>query len=127
MFETITAGLLLAAVSGITYLAYKHPPAYRKVFLPLFALNNFINIILVVWILGVQTAHIKLMPFIESSKSGQAHEAVDGILPRWWLVGAVCFGTNVYLLLLYWLPKLFDEEKEKSPDEPSPEKKDENI
>jgi TRAP-type C4-dicarboxylate transport system permease small subunit len=127
MLETITAGLLLASVSGITYLAYKHPRAYRKIALPLSTLILLIQFMVMMWSFGVQATHLKLMPLIESSKWNQAQEAVDGILPRWWLVALVCLGATTYLLLLYWLPKLLDQEKKDSPDEPSPEKKDENV
>ena len=49
MLETLTAGLLLAAISGISYLAYKHPPAFRKVYFPLVALTVLILIMLVMW------------------------------------------------------------------------------
>ena len=30
MFEAIVSGLLLASISGISFLAYKHPSGYRR-------------------------------------------------------------------------------------------------
>jgi hypothetical protein len=127
MLETITAGLLLASISGISYLAYKHPLAYRKVFLPLLVLSNLIGLILVVWGLGVTAAYLKLIPFLESSKWAQERDAVNSILPRWWLVAGACLGANTYLgFLNYGLPKLLEEKKE-SPDEPRSEKEEPNV
>lgn len=128
MLETITAGLLLATVSGVTYLAYKHPTAYRKVASPLWWLVLLIQIVATIWSLAVQAAYLKVMPFIDMSKWAQAEEATNSIVPRWWLVSLACVGASAYLCFLYYgLPKLLYEEKKESPDEPSPEKKDENI
>lgn len=35
MLETITAGLVVALVTGVTFVAYKHPRSYRKFYDPL--------------------------------------------------------------------------------------------
>jgi hypothetical protein len=127
MLETIIAGLLLAAVSAITYLAYKHPSAYRKIYWPLETLSSIILVANSIWTFGVQFAYTQLTPLIEISKLPQMDEAMNRIMYRFWVVLATCGGASVYLVLLWNLPKLLEQEKKESPHNPSPEKKDENI
>jgi hypothetical protein len=127
MLETITAGLVLAAVSGITYLAYKHPAAYGKIYWPLSALNLIIFTIIASYMLGVQHASTQLVTLVDASKLTQLQEAMNRLMYRWWVVAGAYFGATLYLTFLSFLPKLLEQEKKESPDEPSPEKKDENV
>lgn len=131
MLETLITGLALAAVSSITYVAYKHPSAYRKLYQPLTWLSLTILSVIGIWTFGAQSAYTQLIPLIEASKFHQMEEALSRITYRWWVVFAVCVGANLFLLLLSYLPKLLEkeleEEKKESPPNPSPDKKGENI
>jgi TRAP-type C4-dicarboxylate transport system permease small subunit len=127
MLETITAGLLLAAVSGVGYLAYKHPAAYRKIYWPLTTLALIIFTIIGSWMIGLQQGYTQVIPLIEPSKLPQVQEAITRGMDRWWIVTAAYFGATLYLLLLSYLPTLLEQEKKENPEEPSPEKKDENV
>ena len=46
ILATVLAGLLLAAVSGITFIAYKHPEGYRRMHGPLIIL---VAVLWVIW------------------------------------------------------------------------------
>ena len=127
MLETITAGLLLAAVSAITYLAYKHPTAYGKIYWPQSALNLIILTVIGSWMIGVQHAYTQVIPLVEPSKLPQVQEAISRSMDRWWVIFAAYFGITLYLTFLSYLPKLLEQEKKESPPNPSPEKTDENI
>ena len=127
MLETLITGLALAAVSAITYLAYKHPAAYGKIYKPLSVLNLIILTLIASWTFGVQHAFTQLTPLIEISKFPQMDEAMNRLMYRWWVILAVYFGVTFYLTLLSYLPKLLEQKKKESPDEPSSEKKDENV
>jgi hypothetical protein len=111
MLETITAGLSVAAVSGITYVAYKHPAAYRTVYQRLTWLTLAILIVIGIWSIGAQSAYTQLIRLIETSKLPQMEDALGHIMYRFRVVFAACVGTNLYLLLLSYLPKLLEQEK----------------
>jgi hypothetical protein len=127
MLETLITGLALAAVSCVTYLAYKHPSAYRKIYWPLTTLICVILLVNSIWTFGVQSAYTQLTPLIEVSKFPQMDEAMNRIMYRFWVVLAACTGATWYLVLLKYLPKLLEQEKKERPPEPRPEKKDETI
>ena len=131
MIETLITGLALAAVSAITFIAYKHPSAYRKVYHPLTYVISAILIVMGIWTFSAQSAYTQLIPLIEASKLHQMEEWMGRITYRWWVVFAACVGANLYLLMLSRLPKLFaqdlEQEKKDSPEDPSLEKKDGKI
>ncbi|SRR6266446_4505551 len=124
MLETVAAGLILAAVSGITYLAYKHPPAFRKLFYPMLGLIIAPQIILGAWALGVSHSYATIYRFIDRTKWNEADAAINSITPREWLVSLVLFGSLAYLAFLRALPLLIHEKKEAEPDHERPEEKD---
>src|SRR2546425_3280488 len=106
MLETVAAGLLLAAVSGITILAYKHPLAYRKLYYPLIALTIMTYLLITAWSAGVSHTHARMLRFIDLSKWPEADALVDTFTPRWWVWSTICFGSLFYFAFLYYLPQL---------------------
>ena len=124
MVETVAAGLLLATVSGLTYLAYKHPHAYRKLWPPLWITLVGAYVLINAWMSGAKEAHIRLIPLIDMSKQEEAHAAIEAMLPRWWVVCVIFLGGVLYLGFLRYLPQLLKEEQDKEPDSKSPDKED---
>jgi hypothetical protein len=124
MLETVAAGLILAAVSGITYLAYKHPPAFRKLLFLLAPLLMLSQLLLAAWDLGISRAFTVLYPLVDPAKWQEASAGIDSIRPRWWLASIIFLSSWVYIGFLASLPLLIHDKKEAKPDHESPKEKD---
>ena len=122
MLETVAAGLILAAVSGITYLAYKHPPAFRKLMFLLIPLLLATHVIIATWAMGISRAYVKLYPLIDHSKWNEADAVINSITPSWTLTGVIFLSCYAYLGFLAVLPLLINEKKEAEHDERPEEK-----
>ena len=116
MWETLAAGLLLAGISGLTLLAYRHPPAFAKLYFPLLGLDFFGLSVVAAWDAGVNYAQARLAQFISPEKLSEADALIRSTAPRWWLVMVIFTGVNFYLLFLYLLPLLIGDKKEKRSD-----------
>lgn len=115
MIEAVVAGLVVAALSGITVLAYRKPELYGRIGLPLICLAAAVVTCSIVWNGGLATALSDLLPFIAPADHAAARAAVVArLLPDWlW----VLYGLFVaYLLFLVMLPHLIERElPEKNP------------
>lgn len=49
MVETLVISLILAALSGLTFVAYKHPRGYRRISIPL----GVVVLMLAIWVLSL--------------------------------------------------------------------------
>jgi hypothetical protein len=103
--------ILVPALSGLTFLAYKHPKAYDTLWLVL-------NIILIVVFVGANIcdesntyAYTAVIPYITSGKFAEVNKAVSD---QKLLSGAIYLLAIVlacYLLFLHFLPSLLGEDK----------------
>lgn len=101
------------ALSGLAYLAYKHPKAYKKLFAPLYFISITCFGVLSAWDAGIWISNIKIkekFPNIDA-------KAIESTLEPWtipylWLIiGYLCF--CFYLLFLSYLPHLIEEDEPK--------------
>ena len=60
MIETIVSGLVLAVLSGLTFLAYKHPDGFRRIGLVLVLPAVLLPLLYIVWELGSIHSGIRL-------------------------------------------------------------------
>ena len=102
--ETLVVSLAVAAISGVTFLAYKHPAGYQKL-LEWFKIGAGIIMVAALAVsFGVSRAYFALFPFIDSSKRDEARAAIENIDPySWRLVGGYVV-LIVYLGFLVFLP-----------------------
>ena len=100
---TLVGPLVLAAISGLAYLAVKHPAVYEKLFNKLYLLSTIVFLGTALWSGAVSMAFVALLPFISIDKVNSAKAAIDGIsVPMVWaLIGQ--FSATVYLFFLSWL------------------------
>jgi hypothetical protein len=92
-------GAIIAAVSGITFVAYRGPSAYEKV-------NRAIAVILLValvgggfWNFGVRAALQVLSPYVSPNQEANAIGAAETLqLSTWYLLAVL--GISIYCLLL---------------------------
>jgi len=125
MLETFATGLLLAAVSGITFLAYKHPPAFRKLAPIISVLTVSAQILYLAYMAGAYAVSVQVHRAMKDLSMMQVVEdATNSVVPRWWLVSLVCLAILLYVSFLLSLPLLIHEKKEPEPNHESPEEKD---
>jgi hypothetical protein len=114
---TITGTIAVAALGGLTIVAYKHPKAYKKLLL-------FLNGITVLgfvggfsWILSNQWAAIAAKNAAYNLCPGKAYEirdAVDSYAVPTWLFWAF-FGSVLYVQFLSTFPFWLSEEQPPEP------------
>jgi TRAP-type C4-dicarboxylate transport system permease small subunit len=108
----IGGGLVVAALSGVTFVAYKHPRAYAKVFLILIAVCTTIFLGEIVWGMSNVAARtaafeaMKLSGSDELANADKIYAAVAAHSTPDWVLG-VTIAIWAYLVFLssfpYWL------------------------
>ena len=112
--ETLVSGIALAIISGLTFLAYKHPNAYRKMHTPLVAALCLVTIGGMIWFSAVSYTFETMMEFTPLDKFEEASQKIDSIRPPMWGVWAslVIF---FFLAFLSSLPDILGKQEPPSP------------
>ena len=112
--ETLVSGLILAALSGLTFLAYRHPEAYEKIYVPFVLAYGVIFIGTVGWNFGVLKTTYAVLDEIGYNFLDDAEKAKERLLlPEWlWLV---LIGLYLYMTFLATLPKITGAQKPPDP------------
>ena len=103
--------------TGLTYLAYKHPRAIRKLDLPSswFKVGPLYLIVHVSWYFGASNVFNKLLPLIPKNKVKEATALLDSqsvFSPLFWFIlGCWIFVWIFFLFLSYGLPFLLKDDK----------------
>ena len=96
--QALLSGVVLAALSGLTALAFKHPQAYAKLYPYLTSFVSVVFYTLTVWHAGVQLSWTILKSHVETVQHDAARAAIAAVqLPY---VG-VCIVYAVALLYLW--------------------------
>lgn len=108
----LVVGVAVAALTGITVFAYKHPTAYEKVCGPVLKMLALAFAGGLVWNAGNVAAYNSARPFIAADNMDEAWRGVrERMLPTdlyfWYVFMALC----VYLVILHGIPLLLAEEK----------------
>ena len=98
----IITGLVISAVSGITLLAYDNPAGYARILPWLFGSIGIIAGLLFVFMLGVCTAHLLLIPFLKHDQFGAA-DAKLAPYKRIFLLNFVVVFCFIFLAVLHGL------------------------
>ena len=120
MTHTLIVSLVLAAVSGLTFIAYKHPGGYKNIATPMIMLGLMITLVLVTynisslwWGVGILSEELAKRPD-QSLKDTQftiermakSRDSVEKIL-------VVALPSLLYLIFLWHLPKVLGVNKGK--------------
>lgn len=104
MEETVISGLILAAISGVTFLAYKHHSGYMKIYYFIHYGALLLMLLGFVWNAGVDITWVELSEFIVRDNTIDAIQARDDIKISYiWLV-AGGLGVVLYAFFLGHLP-----------------------
>ncbi len=106
--ETLFVGLLLAAVSAITYIAYKHPTGYKK----LWYVASWVLVVSLavagIWDSSMSYTYVSLIDGLEYEQRKNIDEKLKEIdlpLMKIFLVTSACYA---YLLFLKYLPNILE-------------------
>jgi hypothetical protein len=110
LVATLVAALTVSALTGITFLAYKHHRAYSNLFLVLFTVYFIVLIFYLTWNGGVLWTYSAISDFIQPDKFSEARAARDNIQIPFW-VFVVASGASLYTSFLLYLPNLLANDK----------------
>lgn len=111
--EQLVVGLILTMLTGLTYLAYKHPNAYQKLFSWIFISLLLIVIALHVWNVAIGKSFVSIISYIESTQLEAASSVNEKMfVPSMYIWGLVLL--QFYLGGILYLHMLLKEGKEKS-------------
>jgi hypothetical protein len=108
--DKVIPALIVAAISSMTFIAYKHPNAYRNLFIPLCVLLMIIESAALAWNAGSELTYRALRDYIGVDKIKEAYDVAESYqIPLWMFLSGL--GIAFYLVLLFCLPMMLDEEK----------------
>ncbi len=94
--QTFIYGLLLACVSGVTVVAFKHPHGYSRLFPYLVAVSTMLFIGLTVWHFAIEVTWANLLKYMLKETLSEAEDVKQQLRPSYawvafWYVGVVVF------------------------------------
>ena len=108
--DGLIGGLILAAISALTFLAYKHPKGYSR----LHTILNFSAMLFFIalsgWYYGVIYGVSAVKAFIPAAANADAAAALKAAQPLPYWFPWVGLATVVYLFALTFLPRLLAED-----------------
>lgn len=116
LFASVLAGLILSALSAATFLAYRHPEAYRNLDLHQAAMKPIVlaPIVLYTWNFALNKAFVQLTPVINKTEITAAQKLIQSItVPHIVIWGAVIITAFfwLYLVMLRYLHLFLDSSK----------------
>lgn len=111
MDEKVLASIVLAALGGLTFLAYKHPEAYEKLFWPLVILLNAALFGAIVWDAGLGAGYRIVREYVNQGSLNEASQMIEANKVLGWRVFVWFIGIALYLVFLSVLPLLIEKKK----------------
>ena len=99
------ASIVLAALSGLTFLAYNHPAAYQRLAALIFAAIFLIGLAFWIWDAGSMHAYKSVEPLIVAAKAPLAQSVVQANIFPIYSFALNCGFVVAYLGFLWYLPK----------------------
>ncbi len=110
--QTFIVGLLLACVSGVTLVAFKHPNGYAKLFPYMCAVATALLIGVAVWHIAVEVTWTTLRQFMVEETLPSAATARGQLRPPYAWVGLWYLGMVAFLWVNLKLPLFLQDENE---------------
>jgi hypothetical protein len=110
MLDKVLPALFIAAISALTFLAYKHPKGYQKISLAINVTYGVAVTSALTWHLGSYFTYEAIIPFLEASKIQEAKAVANSYLIPSWILFVGC-ATSAYMTFLLFLPKLLGDDK----------------
>jgi len=96
MMQMFMFGLLLAAVSGVTVVAFRHPNGFATLFPYLLALVSALFVGFTVWHIAIELTWTRMLVFLPQETLAEATNSISQIRPPYawvafWYLGVVGF------------------------------------
>jgi len=97
--DALVSGVVLASLSGLTALAFKHPTAFAKLYPFLNVAVTILFLGLTIWQVAVELTWTGIRPFLDQEQMGAAYLAKTGlVLPYVWICAV--YGAS---LAFFWV------------------------
>jgi len=103
--QALLTGVVLAMLSGLTALAFKHPQAYSKLFPYLTSVVSVAFYTLTVWHAGVQITWMILKTYVAAVQHDAARAAIAAVQLPYVVVCIVYAAALLYLWINLFLPR----------------------
>ena len=109
--ETLISGLAVLAVSGLTFVAYRHPQAYRRLQPALRIVISFLVCVGLAWDFGIMRAYSAILPLFPVDQMTAISKAIDPLKigSVWMFVGVMA--AYLYIEVIGFLPHMLGDEK----------------
>lgn len=102
--QTFLYGLLMACISGVTVLAFKHPIGFTRLFPYLLGLATSLFIAITVWHVAIELTWTYLLPYVVPQKVREATDSIAQLrFPYVW-VALSYVGVVAFLWIILKLP-----------------------
>ena len=105
--------LAIVTIVAITYLAYRYPAKYERLYNPLYIITLTIYVGLSVWNTGTIMSFRILNQFIKDGEVEKAQAAIKALQIPWFPLHAIIWFLFLYFLFLSFLPRFMEKEKKK--------------
>ncbi len=84
--QTFLFGLLMACISGLTVLAFKHPKGFTRLFPYLLGVATTLFVGVTVWHVAIELTWTNLLPYVVPQKTREAMDTIDQLrFPYVWV------------------------------------------
>ena len=113
--QTFIYGLLLAAVSATSVVAFKHPLGYARLFPYLLGVVSGVFAGLILWHIAVEITWHNLVPFVTTEFLDDAQQTKEGLGLSYLWIGFWYLGVVVFLWVNLLLPPFLMTTDERQP------------
>jgi hypothetical protein len=114
-FETIASALILAFISAVTFVAYKHPKSYHRLYLYLAVVALALVGAATIW--NASNSRALLAVPMDTPGYDAIRERIDALAAPLW-TPLVAFALIAYLIFLSFLPNFLEHDDRHKGDEP---------
>ena len=101
--EAFLSSIVIAALGGLTFLAYHHREFFMRIYAVLGAINIAVLCSVLIWSIAESVTVARLLPFITTNHDAALQAMAAHELPLW-TIGLACFALGMLLTLLNRLP-----------------------
>ena len=109
--DKIIPGLVMAAFSALTFVAYKHPVGYQRLAKPIRYISVALFCSAVIWDMGSMRTLSNIYQFIDAAKINEARVAAENTQFMSGYIFAAYFAGLLYLEFLGYLPEILGDDK----------------
>lgn len=116
--ETLISSFSVMFVSSITWLAYKHHDAYKKVFPQILKTGVVILLLISAYDTGIMMSHISVSKFGNIKEYNEIKKAIESNLLPYFAPWGIFMALMLYFFFLNFLPDIIKDLNKVKPENP---------